>query len=196
MIEIVTYKTSWPEEFHTIGSKIRKVLGERAVRIDHIGSTSVPHLVAKDVIDIQLTVVSFEDFDPIRVGLESAGFVYREGTKADHCPSDDGISCTSGYNPDWEKRYFKSAPDQRKVNLHVRATGRANQRYALLFRDYLRQHSDVAAYYGKVKRCLAQYHADDMVAYVTIKDPVCDLIMHSAENWARDVGWMLGSTDA
>ena len=196
MIEIVDYRASWPEEFHKISSTIRKALGELAVRIDHIGSTSVPRLVAKDVIDIQLTVVSFEDFDPIRAGLESVGFIFREGTNADHCPSDDGIAGTSEYNPDWEKRYFKSAPGQRKVNLHVRAVGRANQRYALLFRDYLRQHSDVAAYYGKVKRCLAQYHADNMVAYVTIKDPVCDLIMHSAELWVSETGWELGATDA
>lgn len=196
MIEIIEYKESWVKDFREIGSIIRNTLGELAVRVDHIGSTSVPDLAAKDVIDVQLTVASFENFDPIRAGLESAGFIFREGTNADHQPSDDGLAGTSEYDPDWEKRYFKSPPEMRKVNLHVRATGRANQRYALLFRDYLRQHPDVAAYYGKVKYCLAQYHANDTPAYVTIKDPVCDLIMHSAEKWAVDTSWQLGSTDA
>ena len=123
-------------------------------------------------------------------------FVYREVVRADHRPQDHSLAGTFEYDPDWEKRYFSSAPDHRRVHLHVRATGRANQRYALLFRDFLRRHPEPASFYAATKRALARYHADDSEAYVTIKDPVCDLIMAQAETWAAATGWRPGPSDA
>src|SRR4029079_1192646 len=78
---------------------------------------------------------------------------------------------------------------QRPTNVHVRVAGRPNQRYALLFRDYLRVHPAAAAGYADLKRQLAAYHPDDIQAYVNIKDPVCDVIMSAAEEWAARTGW-------
>ena len=75
--------------------------------------------------------------------------------------------------------------------LHVRVLGRPNQRYALLFRDYLRSHPEAAAAYAAVKRCLATRHAADIRAYVDIKDPVCDVIMSAAEEWAKVTSWQV-----
>jgi GrpB-like predicted nucleotidyltransferase (UPF0157 family) len=196
MIEIVPYKESWPNEFAIIGAFIRNALGNCAVRIDYIGSTSVSGLPSKDIIDVQVTVQSFEPFIPIQEALESIGYIFRIGTTSDHRPSDHTLAGTHSFDPDWEKRYFKSSPDHRRTNLHVRATGRANQRYALLFRDFLRRHPESAAFYAEIKRSLVKYHADDTVAYVTIKDPVCDLIMSAAEKWASATNWQPGSTDA
>ena len=84
-----------------------------------------------------------------------------------------------------------SRPLKRSVrpNLHIRAEGRANQRYALLFRDYLRAHPTVAAGYGELKRRLADYVGADRNNYVEIKDPVCDIITAAAEEWAAATGW-------
>lgn len=85
MIEIVDYKPSWVEEFRDIGSRIRTALGIRALAIHHIGSTSVPNLAAKDVIDIQVTVASLEEII-LKLLLQDAGFVWCEGLVIDHCP--------------------------------------------------------------------------------------------------------------
>jgi GrpB-like predicted nucleotidyltransferase (UPF0157 family) len=74
------------------------------------------------------------------------------------------------------------------VNVHVRIHERANQRYALLFRDYLRAHPDAARAYAQVKAGIAAL-APDTGRYADAKDPVCDLIYDAAEVWARDVDW-------
>lgn len=71
----------------------------------------------------------------------------------------------------------------------MRAVGRSNQRYALLFRDYLRVSPVAAAAYGQVKRAMSRLHPDDVDAYYDVKDPVCDLVMVAAERWAADVSW-------
>jgi GrpB-like predicted nucleotidyltransferase (UPF0157 family) len=85
----------------------------------------------------------------------------------------------------WEKRLWQSRPGaRRRVNLHVRVAGWPNQRYALLFRDYLRTHPQAAAAYARLKRALAERLGDDLVAYTDLKDHACDLIVVAAEEWA------------
>ncbi len=79
--------------------------------------------------------------------------------------------------------------------MHVRIQGRANQRYALLFRDYLRGHGATAAAYGRVKENLTRHVADDVEAYYDVKDPVCDIIMENANAWAAAVDWLPGPSD-
>jgi GrpB-like predicted nucleotidyltransferase (UPF0157 family) len=190
MIEIVPYDERWPAEFAAIGAALRSALGDLALRIDHIGSTAVPGLAAKDLVDVQVTVRSLEPLAPILAALEGIGYTMREGIARDHAPP--GSVTTDA---EWQKRLFKPPAGQRPTNLHVRVQGRANQRYALLFRDYLRANPASAAAYAEVKRQLARYHADDTSAYVTIKDPVCDIIMVAAEAWAATVGWQLGPSD-
>lgn len=74
----------------------------------------------------------------------------------------------------------------------MRGAGRANQRYALLFRDYLRETPTAADAYGRVKLALAAQHPDDAVAYYAVKDPVCDLVVEAAEHWAVATGWTVG----
>jgi GrpB-like predicted nucleotidyltransferase (UPF0157 family) len=75
------------------------------------------------------------------------------------------------------------------VNLHLRVAGRANQRYALLFRDYLRAHPDTAAAYGEFKKRAASLPLESTGEYADLKDPVCDLIYLPAEEWAERTGW-------
>jgi GrpB-like predicted nucleotidyltransferase (UPF0157 family) len=78
----------------------------------------------------------------------------------------------------------------------MRIAGHANQRYALLFRDYLRTHPMAAAAYAQVKVALAQRDNMDKDFYYDVKDPVCDIIMAGAEEWVARTGWTLGPSDA
>jgi GrpB-like predicted nucleotidyltransferase (UPF0157 family) len=188
MITIVPYQTTWPQEFLALGEILRQALGELALRIDHIGSTSVPGLAAKDVIDIQVTVANL---DPaVEEALNRAGYTRLEHLTQDHLPPG-----SVGPADDWLKWVFKPPATQRPTHLHVRLAGRANQRYALLFRDYLRADPAAAQTYAQVKKALARYHPHDIDAYYEIKDPVCDLIIGGAERWAAATRWEAGPTD-
>jgi GrpB-like predicted nucleotidyltransferase (UPF0157 family) len=185
-ISITPYQSKWPEAFRAHGQAIRAAVGEAALAIHHIGSTSVPGLAAKDVIDIQVTVADFDA--PVRAALEGLGYVLREHL-CDHCPP--GMELATA---ELEKRFYKHlSPD---VNLHVRIDGRFNQRYPLLFRDYLRATPMAADAYGEIKRQLARYFPTDMDAYYDIKDPVCDVLMAGAFAWAEAIKWVPGPSDA
>jgi GrpB-like predicted nucleotidyltransferase (UPF0157 family) len=189
-VEIVPYDERWPTDFATIGAALRGALGGLALRIDHIGSTSVPGLAAKDRIDIQLTVADFERFEPVQAALERLGYTIVPRNVNDHRPPG-----WEGPDEQWQKRFFRPPPGQRPANLHVRAAGRANQRYPLLFRDYLRAHPRSAAAYAELKRRLAD-NLRDLDTYPDVKDPACDLIAAAAEDWAAAVGWEQGPSDA
>lgn len=188
MISIVPYQENWPLEFQSIANRLRTGLGALALRIDHIGSTSVPGLAAKDKIDIQLTV---EALTPaVEQALVRADYV-RGAATADHIPP--GADQDPAH---WIKWYFKQGEGMRATHIHVRIDGYPNQRYPLLFRDYLRSHADAAEAYARAKQQIAHYHADDIEAFCDIKDPVCDLILFAAEDWAKEVGWRPGASDA
>jgi GrpB-like predicted nucleotidyltransferase (UPF0157 family) len=184
MIEIVDYKPTWTTEFLEIASKIRAALGDRALAIHHIGSTSVPNLAAKNVIDIQVTVAELDE-QLLKTTLERAGFVWREGLIHDHCPP--GIQVP---NSELEKHFVDLEADGiRRANVHIRTEGRFNQRYALLCRDYLRSHPMARDAYAQIKRQLARYFPENTDAYYDIKDPVFDVIMAGANDWAAFTGW-------
>jgi GrpB-like predicted nucleotidyltransferase (UPF0157 family) len=178
--EIVEYRDDWPAAFGRVAARLRDALGPLALRVDHIGSTSVPGLCAKDVIDVQVTVASLDE-EAIRPAIEGAGFRSRPTIVRDHVPPgapDD--------EDEWRKLYFDT--EDGGVHIHVRRDGRANQRYPILFRDYLRAHRNAAEAYGRLKRQLAALCPDTGV-YADAKDPVCDLIIQAAEVWAADVEW-------
>ena len=145
------------------------------------------------MIDIQVTVAAL-DLPALASGFERAGFLTApDNPRRDHRPPD-----ATGPDDDWAKLYFRPAPGAfggRPINLHVRAAGRANQRYALLFRDYLRAHSPAAQAYAELKRRLAGLGLDTAV-YAEVKDPACDLITQAAEPWAVRTNWQPGPSDA
>jgi GrpB-like predicted nucleotidyltransferase (UPF0157 family) len=184
---IIPYSSEWPAEFRLIAARIRAALGPLAIRIDHIGSTSVPDLCAKDVIDTQITVANLDD-PAIVQGLAASGFELRPKVVQDHIPPGDPAPPEA-----WRKLFFREAPGRRRTNVHARLDGRPNQRYALLFRDYLRSHPAAAAAYAQIKERLAPKL--ERLDYIDAKDPVCDLIIQAAEVWAK-TGWQPGPSDA
>jgi GrpB-like predicted nucleotidyltransferase (UPF0157 family) len=112
MITIVPYDASWPEEFVAVARPLRAVLGELALRIDHIGSTSVPGLAAKDIIDVQVTVADFTCMPQLVTALGSLGYTQVSEYTRDHLPP-----LYQGPDTDWEKRYFRPPANQRPTHL-------------------------------------------------------------------------------
>ena len=185
--EIVKYRAEWPTQYKLIEARLSKTLEGLFVSIDHIGSTSVPDLASKNRIDVQITVSSIDDdfkrrFD---AALMADGF-QSSRTNEDHRPPGDTHS-----DDNWKKMYLVGLhPDfDFRSNVHIRVQGRANQIYALLFRDYLRTHRESAMAYQKFKEELIRFGIDDTERYSEIKDPVCDLIMVDARRWAKEIGW-------
>ncbi|MFL1675826.1 GrpB family protein [Paenibacillus dendritiformis] len=123
---VVAHDPGWSEEFKEIGTRIRDALQDAALRIDHIGSTAVPGLDAKPIIDIQISVRSFEPLASYRDPLQAIGYLHRAG------------------NPELTKRYFREGPGMRRTHIHVREAGSFAEQFALLFRDYLRVHPEEA----------------------------------------------------
>ncbi|HEX8972679.1 dephospho-CoA kinase [Oryzihumus sp.] len=175
---------SWPVEAGRLAERIALVLGERAVSVDHIGSTSVPGLVAKDVIDLQVSVRRLEDADdPEFVGaLGRMGFPRVEGITHDEPKPDQ---------PDlalWRKRFHGSADPGRVAHVHVREVGSPGWRYALLFRDWLRADAAAREDYARLKRELAG-SAATTTDYAESKEPWFTQVRPRAEAWARHTAW-------
>lgn len=177
-IEIHSYDPSWPELFRELGRGLRDALGSVALRIDHIGSTSVRGLAAKPVIDIQISVAILEPAGSFRAPLERAGWTFR----AD--------------NDDRTKRYFREAPGQRRTHIHVRRAGSWSEQGALLLRDFLRAHPEFAADYGALKRQLAARFGDHRADYTEAKAPFIWALLQRADVWAQRVGWTPDASDA
>jgi GrpB-like predicted nucleotidyltransferase (UPF0157 family) len=163
--------------FQALGRSLRDALGNVAVRIDHIGSTAVPGLAAKPIIDIQISVPAFEPLAAYRRPLECLGFVFR----AD--------------NPELTKRYFREPPGMRRTHIHVRRNGSWGEQLALLFRDYMRAHADDAKRYARLKRELADKYREHRHSYTEAKMPFIWEIMASADRWSQEVGWEPGPSD-
>jgi GrpB-like predicted nucleotidyltransferase (UPF0157 family) len=181
---VVPYDSVWRDRGALLIADLRELLGRRALRIEHIGSTAVPGMAAKDVIDLQVSVADLESaahqFDrPLGV----RGF-RRMPYEADHIPA--GIEDDPAR---WAKRFWtRRGHTGGDVNLHVRLAGSPNERVALLFRDWLRAHPSAVSAYSAFKRGLAEAVAD-LHTYAEIKDPVVDLVIAAAEPWAAANGW-------
>jgi dephospho-CoA kinase len=179
-VALVGYDDTWPRQYERLAARLRCAAGD--LRIDHVGSTSVPGLAAKDVIDVQVTVDSLAQADGLRPAIEAAGFPAAPDIRGD---------APKPFDPDpahWAKRYHGAADPGRPAHLHLRVAGSAGWRYALLFRDWLRAEPGEAAAYETEKRRLAAAHplrAD----YAAAKEPWFGAVLPRAEQWARNAGW-------
>lgn len=177
-IVVVPYDPTWPQQFGALAHPLRAALGATAVRIDHIGSTAVTGLDAKPIIDVQISVRDFMPFEAIQAPLEQLGYRWR----AD--------------NSDRMKRYFRESAGAQRTHIHVRRAGSWSEQFALLFRDYLREHPAVARQYATLKWRLAQQYREQREQYVDAKAPFIWQIMAQADDWAQTCGWQSGPSDA
>jgi GrpB-like predicted nucleotidyltransferase (UPF0157 family) len=154
-VVVVDYDPQWQGLFRREERRIRELLGEAVVSVEHVGSTSVLGLAAKPIIDIDLVVSSSGDEAAYVPQLEAAGYrlIIRE--------------------PNWHEHRLLKGPDS-NVNLHVFSPGSVETRRHLVFRDWLRSHPDDRDLYGSTKLELAGREWADTRDYTSAKDAVID----------------------
>ena len=183
-VVVIPYQPRWVSEFAQMAGRIRALVNDAAIRIDHIGSTAVPQLSAKDVIDIQITVADLDRADSLIRPLIAAGF--RQGTTFEY----DEFHGKARDRCRLRKLYMREPEGERRVHIHIRELGRFNQQYALLFRDYLRASETVSQQYEHLKQRAAQLFPDSIDGYLYLKEPVFHIIYEAASLWAEKVGWI------
>ena len=160
-VEIHDYDPGWPRLYEHEENRIRSVLGDRVIRIEHVGSTAVPGLPAKPLIDIVLEVADSADEAAYVPAMESAGYVLRIR------------------EPDWFEHRVLKGPDT-DVNVHVFTAGCEEVDRMLLFRDWLRANAADRELYAERKRELAGREWKYMQQYADAKTAVVDEIMGRA----------------
>ncbi|ADG97145.1 dephospho-CoA kinase [Segniliparus rotundus DSM 44985] len=181
---------TWQAQAARLIARVSVAAGGKAVRADHIGSTAVPGLAAKNVIDLQLTVASLQDADELVEPLAAIGFIPVPGVDHDN-PHGAAASADQDMSR-WRKRFCVSADPGRPANLHLRVDGWPNQRFALLFRDWLRAAPAVADEYLAVKqRAAARARETDNPADGDdqVKEPWFATAYPRAVRWAQETGW-------
>lgn len=159
-VEIVEYDNSWPDRFSRLAEQLRSRLGERARRIEHIGSTGVPGLAAKDRIDICITVDDPDDEPVYRTELEQSGWVLTVKEPGHRC-------------------FRHASPNE--ANLHVYADESSEVADYLLLRDWLRDHPEDRDRYAELKRELARRGEwPDMNYYADAKGPLIHELLEKA----------------
>jgi GrpB-like predicted nucleotidyltransferase (UPF0157 family) len=182
-VVVTSYQPRWVDEFTQVARHIRDLVGRAAMRIDHIGSTAVPGLGGKDVIDIQITVSDLDEADGLTNPLRAAGF--RQGATFEY----DVFHKKPETDPELRKLFMREPEGERRTHLHIRELGRFNQRYALLFRDYLRSSENVRAEYELLKRRASALFPESIDGYLFLKEPVLHIIYEAASLWAEKVRW-------
>lgn len=168
---LVAADPAWPAQAARIVARLNAACGHRAVRIDHIGSTAVAGLDARDVIDVQVSVTDLGVADELDEPLRNAGYPRVGSVIAD--PRYDG---RPGLSP---KRFHASADPGRPTHVHIRVDADPNQRFALLFVDWLNANPGVRADYQRVKltgdgRAVGRWFAE---------------AHRRAQAWADSTGW-------
>jgi GrpB-like predicted nucleotidyltransferase (UPF0157 family) len=166
-ILLVEYDPEWPRLFQREADRIRQVLGERALLIEHVGSTSVPGLAAKPIVDILLVVPDSSDEAAYVPAMEAAGYVLRIR------------------EPDWYQHRVFKGPDT-DVNLHVFSGGCVEIERMLLFRDRLRSDDADRALYEQTKRELARRVWKYTQNYADAKTVVVETIIARARAARHD----------
>jgi dephospho-CoA kinase len=177
---------AWPAQASRLSARLRAAAPDDILGVDHIGSTAVPGLDAKDILDLQLTVRDLATADRLDPLLAAAGFPRWPGIGADNPkPAHPDPA-------DWDKRVHGSADPGRPANLHIRAAGSPGWRYALCFRDWLRDDASARADYLAEKQRAARRHGVDKstAAYAADKeDWFTQYAAPRMDEWAVRTGW-------
>jgi GrpB-like predicted nucleotidyltransferase (UPF0157 family) len=160
-IHLAAYDPRWPLLFRREDARIRRTLGDRVLGLEHVGSTSVPGLSAKPVVDMTLVVADSSDEDKYVPDLEAAGYVLRIR------------------EPDWYEHRILKGPDT-NVNLHVFSDGCTEVERMVAFRDWLRTHDDDRELYESAKRDLAAREWKYVQNYADAKSEIVRQILARA----------------
>jgi GrpB-like predicted nucleotidyltransferase (UPF0157 family) len=160
-IQLVDYSSDWPSVFVREASRVRVVLGGRVLQLEHVGSTSIPRLAAKPIVDMLLVLADSADEKAYVPAMEAARYVLRLR------------------EPEWyEHRLFKGSDAD--INLHVFSKGCPEIERMLLFRDYLRSNDADREFYERTKRELAKRNWKYVQDYADAKTAVVEEIIARA----------------
>ena len=151
-IEVVDHDPSWRGRFETERDLLSRALGEVALKVHHVGSTAVPGLAAKPVIDILIEVTGLDALDALNGRMEALGYEPK---------GEFGIP---------GRRYFRKGGSDRSHHIHAFVCGDSNITRHIAFRDYLRAHPEVAREYGALKKRIAKECDNDVARYCDGKD--------------------------
>ncbi len=173
---------TWPDQAERVIGRLRRVLGERVVGIEHIGSTAVAGMPAKDVIDLQVAVNALVDLDDesLQRDLGRSGFLELPGPWWDYVPG-------AGEDVTAPKRFLAGADPQQFLHIHVREADGAARRRALMFRDWLRAEPSAHAEYAELKRSLVREGLTS-TRYAEAKEPWFSQAFVRAQVWAQRSG--------
>jgi GrpB-like predicted nucleotidyltransferase (UPF0157 family) len=160
-IEVVDWSPRWAEQFDEVATVLRTALADVAsARVEHVGSTSVPGLAAKPILDVDV-IVDTHDVAAAIAALEAVGYVHR---------GDLGVAGREAFH----------APDGPRRNVYVCVAGTANVRNHLAVRDVLRSRDDLREAYAAVKRALADDPAMDIDTYLAGKSAVLQQVLEAS----------------
>lgn len=163
-VKVVDYNSNWPQEFEAEKQRLLETFGHKILAIEHIGSTSIPGLAAKPIIDIVATVKSFDDLPEFIDGLQKLGYEYMSERMFDN-----------------RKFFPKGSQDNRTHHLNLVLQDDPEQwTKPVAFRDYLRTHDRERKEYAKLKITLAQEYANDRATYTKLKDDFFQSIIDKA----------------
>jgi dephospho-CoA kinase len=179
----VPYDPSWAGVAARLVGRVAAAAGDLGRGVEHIGSTAVPGLAAKPVIDLQLAVDDLAAADALADQLADAGFPRSAGNVQ------DGVHPVLDPDPAaWQKRFHGGADPAVLVHLHVRERGGPGWRTALVLRDWWRADAEARDRYQALKLAVAA-SAGTATGYAAAKEPLLDDLVAQALNWARRTGW-------
>ncbi|WP_438448716.1 GrpB family protein [Gorillibacterium sp. sgz5001074] len=165
-VEVLPYDPLWVSKFEEEVENLRSILGSEMIDIHHIGSTSVPGLSAKPIIDVMPVVKDIGRVDSYNEQLRNRGYEPK---------GENGIT---------GRRYYTKGGDERTHHIHIYAVGNPQILRHLAFRDYLKAHPNVAKSYGDLKAELAAQFPYDIASYIKGKETMGLEIDRQAAAWA------------
>ncbi|UOQ50155.1 GrpB family protein [Gracilibacillus caseinilyticus] len=167
-VEVCSYHNKWPSMFAAEAEQLKQIFGAELTAIYHIGSTSVPGLQAKPIIDIMPIVKKLEIIDTYNDQMQEIGYTPK---------GENGIP---------QRRYFQKGDDNRSHHVHIYQKGSHQITRHLAFREYLRQHPDERNRYGQLKVKLADQFPYDISSYIDGKGNLVKEIEAKALEWYKD----------
>lgn len=169
---ISDYDPNWVTKFESIKGCVAEIFGNKVQRIEHIGSTSIPGMKAKPLIDVLMVVADIKDLSGETRAMVHAGYEWGEN----YIASNTLI-------------FFRLGPDGEKLeNIHVCESDAPKAKQFIIMRDFFRTFPEKARAYSQLKEANAQKYPDDYPAYRAAKKPFLNEIEKEAYQWARDKG--------
>jgi GrpB-like predicted nucleotidyltransferase (UPF0157 family) len=163
---VLPYNSAWAQQFATERGVLQPIFGDEALAIHHIGSTSIPGMSAKPIIDLLMEVRNIASVDRFNEKMRESGYTPK---------GENGIT---------GRRYFvKGSEDLHVSHVHCFQSGHWQIERCLIFRDYLMDHPDEARSYSRLKEFLAEKFPENIDAYVEGKEPFCEEINVKARSW-------------